>query len=283
MRDVLARMIKAGIGRQTNVVRSYLHAAFVHGAHADLDPRRAAAEASTFRLESNPVQLLPRIAEFESARERVLEDKELQFLWATLLRTRFRNVIHAPARHRGRSPFAQRGRSITRYATGPQSPAVPGWRLGWRLTGVDDLCGARSDGVQRRPSTTRSSSSGPRSARSAKKSSAAATGDAGRAASCSCRRSRSDPIRARDGSRSGARRAAAQREARQLGPQRGCAPQEVSEARRQVPPGSRSVPVRASGDCPCRRKQRLRTDAHQQRDRHLERHSDQDCGKAGGR
>jgi integrase len=84
MRDVLARMIKAGIGRQTNVVRSYLHAAFVHGAHADLDPRRAAAQASTFRLASNPVALLPRIAEFESARERVLDDDELRFLWLTL-------------------------------------------------------------------------------------------------------------------------------------------------------------------------------------------------------
>lgn len=84
MRDVLARMIKAGIGRQTNIVRSYLHAAFVHGAHADLDPRRAAAEASTFRLASNPMHLLPRIAEFENARDRVLEDDELRHLWTTL-------------------------------------------------------------------------------------------------------------------------------------------------------------------------------------------------------
>lgn len=84
MRDVLARMIKAGIGRQTNIARSYLNAAFVHGAHADLDPRRAAAQASTFRLTSNPIQLLPRIAEFESARDRVLIDEELRQLWVTL-------------------------------------------------------------------------------------------------------------------------------------------------------------------------------------------------------
>lgn len=84
MRDVLACMIKAGIGRQTNIARSYLNAAFVHGAHADLDPRRAAAQASTFRLASNPIQLLPRIAEFESARDRVLEDVELRHLWTTL-------------------------------------------------------------------------------------------------------------------------------------------------------------------------------------------------------
>lgn len=84
MRDVLARMIKAGIGRQTNIARAYLNAAFVHGAHADLDPRRAAEQASTFRLTSNPIQMLPRIAEFESARDRVLEDDELRHLWKTL-------------------------------------------------------------------------------------------------------------------------------------------------------------------------------------------------------
>jgi integrase len=84
MRDVLARMIQAGIGRQTNIARAYLNAAFVHGAHADLDPRRAAAQASTFRLTANPIQLLPRIAEFESARDRVLEDDELRHLWTTL-------------------------------------------------------------------------------------------------------------------------------------------------------------------------------------------------------
>lgn len=55
VRDAPASMVKAGIGRRTNVVRSCLHAAFVHGAHADLDPRRAAPEASTFRLDVNPV------------------------------------------------------------------------------------------------------------------------------------------------------------------------------------------------------------------------------------
>ena len=84
MRDVLARMVRAGIGRQTNIVRSYLHAAFVHGAHADLDPRRAAEQASTFRLTSNPMQLLPRIAEFETTRDRVLTDDELRALWIAL-------------------------------------------------------------------------------------------------------------------------------------------------------------------------------------------------------
>jgi hypothetical protein len=76
VRDVLARMVRKGIGRQTNVVRSYLQAAFTHGAHSDLDPRRAAADAAVFRLTGNPVALLPRIQEFESTRSRILSDEE---------------------------------------------------------------------------------------------------------------------------------------------------------------------------------------------------------------
>jgi integrase len=81
IRDILARMINAGIGRQTNIVRAYLHAAYVHGAHSDLDPRRAAAHGATFRLTGNPVHLVPRIVEFENARDRVLTDDELRHLW----------------------------------------------------------------------------------------------------------------------------------------------------------------------------------------------------------
>ena len=87
IRDVLARMIKSGIGRQTNIVRAYLHAAFVHGAHSDLDPRRAATDGATFRLNSNPVHLVPRIIEFENARDRVLSDEELCHLWHGLNET----------------------------------------------------------------------------------------------------------------------------------------------------------------------------------------------------
>jgi hypothetical protein len=33
IRDILAKMVRKGIGRQTNIVRSYLQAAFTHGAH----------------------------------------------------------------------------------------------------------------------------------------------------------------------------------------------------------------------------------------------------------
>jgi integrase len=84
IRDILARLVRKGIGRQTNVLRSYLQAAFTHGAHSDLDPRRAAMDAAIFRLTNNPVALLPRIQEYEAARDRVLTDDEFRVLWRGL-------------------------------------------------------------------------------------------------------------------------------------------------------------------------------------------------------
>lgn len=84
VRDVLARMVQMGIRRQTNMLRSYLQAAFTHGAHADLDPRRPSGELSRFRLTGNPVSFVPRIAEFEAVRDRVLSDDELRRIWVDL-------------------------------------------------------------------------------------------------------------------------------------------------------------------------------------------------------
>jgi integrase len=88
VRDILARMVQMGIRRQTNILRSYLQAAFTHGAHADLDPRRPNGESSRFRLAGNPVSFVPRITEFEAVRDRVLSDDELRRLWADLDRLR---------------------------------------------------------------------------------------------------------------------------------------------------------------------------------------------------
>lgn len=84
VRDILARLVRKGIGRQTNALRSYLQAAFTHGAHSDLDPRRAAVGSADFKLTGNPVALLPRIQEFESTRDRILSDDEFRHLWAKL-------------------------------------------------------------------------------------------------------------------------------------------------------------------------------------------------------
>ena len=84
IRDVLARLVHMGIRRQTNVLRSYLQAAFTHGAHADLDPRRPEHESGRFKLSGNPVTLIPRIDEFEGARDRVLTDDEFRQVWLGL-------------------------------------------------------------------------------------------------------------------------------------------------------------------------------------------------------
>ena len=84
VRDILARLVRLGIGRQTNILRSYLQAAFTQGAHSDLDPRRAAVDAAVFKLTGNPVALRPRIQEFEATRNRILSDAEFKFLWAEL-------------------------------------------------------------------------------------------------------------------------------------------------------------------------------------------------------
>ena len=88
IRDILARLVRNGIGRQTNILRSYLQAAFTHGAHSDLDPRRAAVDAAVFKLSGNPVILIPRIQEFETTRDRVLSDDEFRHLWARLANVR---------------------------------------------------------------------------------------------------------------------------------------------------------------------------------------------------
>jgi integrase len=81
VRDVLARMVHLGIRRQTNVLRAYLQAAYAHGAHSDLDPRRTDGEGSRFKLTGNPVSFVPRIAEYETIRDRVLTDAELISVW----------------------------------------------------------------------------------------------------------------------------------------------------------------------------------------------------------
>ena len=84
IRDILARLVRKGIKRQTNILRSYLQAVFTYGAHADFDPRRAATESELFKLTSNPVSMLPRIQEFETTRDRVLSDEEFRHVWIQL-------------------------------------------------------------------------------------------------------------------------------------------------------------------------------------------------------
>lgn len=89
--DILARMIALGIERRTNMVRSYLRAAFSYGAKIDSDPRRKAAAIKAaeelpkkFAIRGNPVADVPRAAEFDKAGNRTLTDAELRAYWQAL-------------------------------------------------------------------------------------------------------------------------------------------------------------------------------------------------------
>jgi integrase len=86
IQKILARLIKRGITRQVNKLRSHLHAAFQHGAKADHDPRRLATEGVLFGVSTNPVGVVPRIAEYERAGERNLGERELKRFWDALER-----------------------------------------------------------------------------------------------------------------------------------------------------------------------------------------------------
>lgn len=84
IQTILARMVRAGIEREVNVVRSYLQAAFTFGGRADNDPRTVARDGVLFGLKTNPVILVPRIAEYEKTGERVLSEDELKAYWEAL-------------------------------------------------------------------------------------------------------------------------------------------------------------------------------------------------------
>lgn len=62
----MAKIVKRGTQRQVNIVRSYLRSAFQYaGKSHDYDPRRIAEDKLAFRLPYNPVDLVPRIAEYD--------------------------------------------------------------------------------------------------------------------------------------------------------------------------------------------------------------------------
>jgi integrase len=81
IRDVLAKMVKAGLTRQVNLVRAYLSAAFAWGAKADHDPRTVAAMGKRYGIKTNPLTVVPRIGEWDRAGDRALSDDELAAFW----------------------------------------------------------------------------------------------------------------------------------------------------------------------------------------------------------
>lgn len=84
IRDILSRLVQAGHTRQVNKVRSFLHAAFTQAAKLEHDPRRSFEAEVVFCHTTNPVALVPRIAEFDKAGDRVLDSTELRRFWEAL-------------------------------------------------------------------------------------------------------------------------------------------------------------------------------------------------------
>lgn len=79
-RDVLARLIEAGKGRTAAKVRSYLRSAYSVAMRAGLDPS-VPGEFAAFRVEANPLERLPSLAQFNRARDRALTQPELVAFW----------------------------------------------------------------------------------------------------------------------------------------------------------------------------------------------------------
>jgi hypothetical protein len=69
---ILTKLVRKGIRRGVNLLRSHLSAAFQYAAKADNDPTRLANDGAVFEITANPVALVPRKAEFESVGERNL-------------------------------------------------------------------------------------------------------------------------------------------------------------------------------------------------------------------
>lgn len=84
IRDIIAKMIAAGITTYCNRLRSQMHAAFQVGLEQEFNPRSYQKHALKFGLTSNPVASVPVQADWESAGDRALSTTELATLWQLL-------------------------------------------------------------------------------------------------------------------------------------------------------------------------------------------------------
>lgn len=84
IRDILAKMINAGVTTYCNRVRSQLHAAFQVGLEQEFNPRSYQKAALKFGLTSNPVASVPVQADWERPGDRALSTDELARLWQML-------------------------------------------------------------------------------------------------------------------------------------------------------------------------------------------------------
>lgn len=97
LRPVLARLVDAKKGRTAGKARSYLHAAYAAAIRADFDPDAPQALCG-FKIESNPVAVMPSMGHYNRAGQRVLSEAELRAYMARLpalsLMTRLALELH---------------------------------------------------------------------------------------------------------------------------------------------------------------------------------------------
>jgi hypothetical protein len=84
IRDIISRMISAGITTYCNRLRSQLHAAFQVGLAQEFNPRNYNKNDVKFGISSNPVASVPVQADWETPGDRALSTTELATLWNLL-------------------------------------------------------------------------------------------------------------------------------------------------------------------------------------------------------
>jgi len=89
IRDILAKMVGRGVTRGVNYTRTYLNAAFTAAGKADNNPR--VQSPIVFKLQQNPVALVPIQADWDRVGERNLTEDEVRDFWeASVLHMSFR-------------------------------------------------------------------------------------------------------------------------------------------------------------------------------------------------
>jgi len=81
IKDILRKMIQAGITTQVNRVRSQLHAAFNHGIKHDDNLDRNDSKKVLFNLSLNPVSNIEKKAKYETVGDHVISDTDIQSIW----------------------------------------------------------------------------------------------------------------------------------------------------------------------------------------------------------
>ena len=85
---ILRAILERGNTTNYNRIRGYIKTAFTEGMKADNDPRHLSADGKRFNIPFNPVDAIPRHADFEQVRKRVLSNDEIRQAWEGITKGR---------------------------------------------------------------------------------------------------------------------------------------------------------------------------------------------------